>query len=223
MGAAKMGCSDTLLNDLVLEIHHRVKDLNSTINLVYVNTKEQLADEPSRMIDKNEEIFNPEIFQTLQGLMGTPFEYDCLATSENRLVEKFVSKSFGDDTDKVDFLTLTNLEGPLWIFPPKCLAKNVANHIVEHYKHTKWTFIAHRWLEWFPGYLKFMQLPTTVFIKLSTREQPCTALPVHKKNETCWHPYYKPNKIAAETWAVLNFPHSDFKLENKFLDLKYLI
>ena len=48
--SSRYGSSNPLLNDLVLKIAHKAYDLGAEITFFYVNTKEQLADEPSRKL-----------------------------------------------------------------------------------------------------------------------------------------------------------------------------
>ena len=51
--SSRYGSSNPLLNDLVLQIAHKAYDLGAEITFFYVNTKEQLADEPSRKLGRS--------------------------------------------------------------------------------------------------------------------------------------------------------------------------
>ena len=204
----KFGCPDQLLNDMILEMYHKCHDIGSTMKLEFVPTKSQLADEPSRFLDKKEEIFSITLFEGLKAWLNWEFQWDCMATSENSLCEKFIAKTYGDNSDLVNFLTITKLTGNLWVFPPMGMAKQVAIHCLKNFQSNNWCFIFHRFQEWSPAMSVLARNEKIKFVRLSTKTNPCTALPVAKRNSDCWHPYYKRNKQPYETWCAIFSPNS---------------
>ena len=203
----KFGCSDQLLNDMILEMYHKCHDIGSTMKLEFVPTKEQLADEPSRVLDKKEEIFSVTLFEGLKAWLDWEFDWDCMATSENTLCSKFISKTYGDNADLVNFLTVTKLKGTLWVFPPMGMAKQVATHCLNYFQNNNWCLVFHRFQEWSPAMSILIRDENIRFVRLSTKSNPCTALPVAKRNSDCWHPFYKRNKYPYETWAAIFSPN----------------
>ena len=124
--SSNFGCSDPILNDIVLKIHDLVFELQSEIQFSFVPTAEQLADAPSRRIDYSEEIIDPKTLSKLELILGKKFDFDLMATRENRVCKNFAAKNIGEETDYVNFFTITKLPyNNLWCFPPKCIAGKV--------------------------------------------------------------------------------------------------
>ena len=203
--SSNYGCSDPNLNDIILKIHQKVFDLNSEIQFSFVPTKEQLADEPSRRIDYAEEIIDPEMVQTLEIILGASFDIDVMATKENKICEKFISKSIGEGTKLINFFTFKTLpEKNIWCFPPKVIADKALSHLLTYFRDKNFACIFHRFQEWPPAYLVTMKENNLKIIKLSDNGFPCTAIPVKKQQSDGWHPFFKRNRKPLETYAVVN-------------------
>ena len=151
---------------------------------------------------------NPRVFRNIELCLGTHFVTDCLASGENTLCDNFITRTAGDGSPLVNFFTFTSIRGPLWIFPPKSVADLTAVHVVKYFATTPFAFILHRFQEWPSAFTVLRKIDTVVPIRLSTKEDPATAVPVPKRNEECWHPYMKPNRKPYETYALLNIPRA---------------
>ena len=201
--SSKFGCADSSLNDIILKIHQKVCDLQSDIMFSFVPTDKQLADEPSRTIDFSEEIVSPTLISQLEWILGGKFEVDLMASEENAICKKFISKCVGDNSLLVNFFTVTRLkENFLWCFPPKVIAERALDHVLRHFKDKTFCLLFHRFQEWPPVYLRTLKEKDLKIIRVSTSEKPATAIPVKKRTSDSWHPFFKRNRTPFETYVV---------------------
>ena len=156
--------------------------------------------------DYTQETMNPDIFRKIELCMGTKFRVDCLASGENKLCEIFITRTAGDGSPLVNFFTFITLQGPLWIFPPKSVADLAATHVAKYFGTIPFAFILHRFQEWPSAFMILRKLDTVFPVKLSSKTNPATAIPVPKRNDECWHPYMKLNRKPYETYAMINIP-----------------
>ena len=156
----KDGSSDSRINDLVIRIIDQVRKLKSQIQVIWLPTKYQLADEPSRDIRKSEEFLPMVHFKFLESLAGIKLHVDCMATQANAKCPEYVGLKPTELENTVHFdhtkqifldfnqLRPTNVTGKnLYIFPPKNYLSKVAALLRRHFMDHPFVLLFHRWDE----------------------------------------------------------------------------
>ena len=148
-----LGTKNRPMNQLITKIYVKLREMNSTIKMYWCSTKLQLADQPSRIIDMNEEFIPWPRFEQLCIKIGAFPVIDLMATRENTKAPFYVSwgKTYKIPNDNFicvgcDFFAFQpkHFESKImYIFPPKPLTARVATHIERFYKHCKLIFIFH--------------------------------------------------------------------------------
>ncbi|CAG5105575.1 Oidioi.mRNA.OKI2018_I69.chr1.g2252.t1.cds [Oikopleura dioica] len=112
------------LNSLIHRIYEVADEWNIDVRVDYVNTKEQLADEPSRTFDFNESEITDEAFKECCSYWGETPTIDAFATKENARAERYISRYSDDQAVARDFFRFTRWRAKevIYAFPPRKLA-----------------------------------------------------------------------------------------------------
>ncbi|CAG5101477.1 Oidioi.mRNA.OKI2018_I69.YSR.g17127.t1.cds [Oikopleura dioica] len=94
---------------MVFRIHEAAELHNIDLRVDYVNTKEQLADEPSRTFDFNGKEITDEAFDEISRAWPQKFTLDAFATKENARTERYISRFHDDQAWASDFFRFTKL------------------------------------------------------------------------------------------------------------------
>jgi len=222
--ASKFGCSNPILNDIIVRIHQLTADIGSEIRFTLIRTHLQLADGPSRpQTDYNEEIIHPMWVTSFEFIIKAEFELDGFAASWNHIKSdiRWVSKTFEDSGWSTNFFTITRLGNlnNFWFFPPKCISNAALTHIWTYFQHKTWVFVFHRFLEW-PQILPLMvKDPSTTLFRIGNKARPACLVPSKKKcSDLVTHPFYRFNSGPTETWAIVHTPGGR-PVESDFTDL----
>ena len=152
-----LGTKNRPLNLLITEIYKLLRQMNSTMKMYWCSTTLQLADEPSRQVNWNEEFipwprFNMlceklQIFPTVD-LMATPQNTKAqqyIAWGKTYLIPEDLTQCIGCDFFSINPAGLRN--DILYIFPPKILTSKVAQHLYSYYRNHKILMIFHAFME----------------------------------------------------------------------------
>ena len=156
----KDGSRDPKINDLVIRIIDQVRILKSQLQVLWLPTKYQLADGPSRDIRKSEEYLPQVYFEFIQKLAGIELSVDCLATQANAKCPEYIGLKptelektpHFDHTRQIflDFLQLPRgkvKNKNLYLFPPKSFLAPVAAHLRDHFIGHPFVLVFHRFEE----------------------------------------------------------------------------
>ena len=147
-----LGSRTLRLQRLILRIYEAIKSINATLTMYWINTHDQLADEPSRFIDWNEE-FYPKVLWTedMKALNVIP-TVDCFASEANFKCEKWINFGLSGHKGCISFdFFSTNPEKLkkeiLYVFPPKNLLTKTVMHLVRYYAKHKIVLVYHQFNE----------------------------------------------------------------------------
>ena len=200
------GSKKSDLNDLILNIYDEARKYNIDMRIEYVNTNDQLADEPSRTFDFNEcKITDKAYREILEKWSVTP-TLDAFATAENRRCESYIARYHDDGAYRRDFFTVSRWRKKeiIYAFPPPTLATLVLKYLQNYASKNEWALIA----------LGYETVPLAVAIgrqsglevhKLDTE---ISVLRPERRFSEEWN-YYKPVAESSTTWMILNRPESN--------------
>ena len=143
----------------------------------WIPTKLQIADQPSREIDLNEE-FLPKIwFTKIQQLAQVWCDIDTMASVTNFKCKKFITRScIGIPHENIighDFLNMNHKslsKHSLYCFPPKNLLTSVLNHFWLYFQKTNFIIVFHVFLELPLGIERFLNLNSCKLIRITDKE-----------------------------------------------------
>ena len=172
--------------------------------MYWCSTTLQMADQPSRKINFNEEFIPWPRFHQLCKKFNIKPSIDLMATRENAKAPYYVSwgktYTIPEDQNKCigsDFFAF-NPEGykneTMYIFPPKTITTKVAIHLAKYYQQIKYIMIFHSFME-LP--LGLETLITQGVTMLEWDEEKISIIPSEHKLE------YN-NKIYAGNWNERN-------------------
>jgi len=142
--AFEIGSKEPILNKVITDINMLAVDHNIHITIKWVDTKSQLADLPSRILDDNEEILQLATLKMLIKKFGLKPNLDGMATFNNRKCVRYISRVPETRACHTDFLSYTPQNGDiLYIFPPKNTVNFVVPHLLRYYKRTSFILIYH--------------------------------------------------------------------------------
>ena len=140
------------LQRLILKIYEDLKEIRADMTMYWINTEDQIADEPSRFIDWNEEFYPKILWAQDMSKLGVTPSVDCFASEANFKCDKWIN--FGLSSHKkciaFDFFSINPeylLQEVLYIFPPKNLLTKVVSHIVRYYTTHQIVLVYHQFNE----------------------------------------------------------------------------
>ena len=156
----KDGSRDPTINDLVIRIIDQIRRLQADLQVIWLPTAYQLADEPSRDICKSEEFLPQCYFEYIETLAGIKLAVDCLANHANSKCPEYIGlrptelekTPFFNHTKqlKINFLQVKREDLPnrtLYVFPPKPFLAQVAAHLRAHFLNIPFVLLFHRFEE----------------------------------------------------------------------------
>ena len=142
------GSKTELMNKIVTEIYQWLHKNKATLKMIWISTHKQLADEPSRRVQWNEEFLPSAIFKDICEQWNIKPSIDVMATRANTKCPYYIT--LGRDLNPVclayDFFSFppSRLENKLfYIFPPKNLLDQTAQHLEKYYKYHKFLLVYH--------------------------------------------------------------------------------
>ena len=152
-----LGTKNVALNNLITEIYILLREMNSTIKMYWCSTTLQMADEPSRKINYNEEFIPWQRFSDLCNELKIYPTVDLMATSANTKAQRYISwgKTYRISEEITtcigcDFFAQNPaglIRETLYIFPPKPITSKVAQHLYKYYRRHKILMIFHAFME----------------------------------------------------------------------------
>ena len=227
----KEGSRSRHLNQIIIKILRKIKELNSEVEIIWIPTTLQLGDRPSREISLNDEYLPIPIFKEIVRLAGFQPKVDCMADKFNTKCEKYIRwkndnlkhpNSLGLDFLNTNPSKLKNMN--LYIFPPKNCFTKVAAHLVKYFAYTPFILVVHKFFELPLGCEKLLALPhaklyTLTPSRVNNFKQAITFIPSEKK-VTLLLPSgekYKilgtPNTRPKATCVIINRPNIKFKIK----------
>ena len=225
----KEGSRSRHLNQIIIKILRKIKELNSEVEIIWIPTTLQLGDKPSREISLNDEYIPSPIFKEIERLAGFKAQVDCMADSFNTKCEHYIRwrndglahpKSLGLDFLNFDPAKIRNKK--LYIFPPKNCFTKVAAHLVKYYGRTPFILVFHKFYELPIGCEKLLALPHAKLYTLTpsnTNRQAVTFIPSEKKvtlklpNGDKYKILGTPNSRPKATCVIINRPNIGFKIK----------
>ena len=213
------GSGQERVNELLVKIYRVLFLLKSEIKVVWVPTHLQIADEPSRCIDLNEEFIPKPHFEIIRRLTPFHLTVDAMASIANFKCDKFIVRKHlkipHQGIISFDFLhtpakMLQNEN--LYIFPPKVALEKVIRHLELEFKHTNFVLVFHQFLELPFGLEKLLRWPSTSIITLSDK-QAFSFIP-SERDQQLFLPFLKepysfkgsPNIRPKSLRMLINFP-----------------
>ena len=152
-----LGSKNRQMNHWIIKIYKVLREMNSTLKMYWCSTKLQMADQPSRKIDFNEEFIPWPRFNQLCKKFKIIPDIDLMATRENTKAPYYVSwgktYTIPDDINKCigcDFFAFNPNRYKskiMYIFPPKSITTKVAIHLAKYYQKIKYIMIFHSFME----------------------------------------------------------------------------
>ena len=202
MGVVKtfqFGSKNKKLNDIITQCHEVAIDYNFKIQIIWVPTDSQKADEPSRLLTTAENELSPSVFSRIEKTLSWKFSLDAMATRFNKRCKNFLSRDFDDDAIAVNFFGFKEFKNHIsYIFPPGPMVTDVFNHLKIFASNARWCLII-RLGSLFPAWWGDIS-PNNKFLLLEIgNEENLTILTPAK---TGLKPCVKPLK----TWALCHSP-----------------
>ena len=147
-----LGSRTLRLQRLILRIYEAVKHINATLTMYWINTHDQIADEPSRFVDWNEEFYPKVLWEEDMNQVGIIPTIDCFASEANFKCDRWIN--FGLSQHKgcigFDFFSMDpeKMKGEiLYVFPPKNMLTKTIMHLVRYYTTSKIVLVYHQFNE----------------------------------------------------------------------------
>ena len=177
------------VNEILIDIYRLAKILNIDIPIAWIPTHLQIGDEPSRIIDLNEEFLPQMYFDTISEALPFTPEVDAMASIANTKCSKFITRGHlklpMPGRIATDFLNITpdKIGFPnLYIFPPKVILDKVCRHLSKFYKKTNFVLIFHQFFELPIGIETLLQMPNTNIFTISHKKA-LTYIPSEKDSK----------------------------------------
>ena len=136
--------------------------------MYWINTKDQLADGPSRYVDWNEEFIPSSIFAKVCANLNICPTIDVFASKANTKCKRWINFGLEGDDNCLgyDFFSMNPLDLEnefLWAFPPKNIVNLAATHLFRYYKKNEFAFMFHSFGEWPAGISSLIEMGGRVF------------------------------------------------------------
>ena len=196
-GYQQYGCRAQYLNDIVKylfdwQVKHRIR-----LEMVYVNTKVNLADAPSRDLDiPNELCITPALFSVIEKRFHITFTLDCCATLGTQITTlsgkkvPFCSQYIEDGSQYTNFFSLPfrilkERDECVWIFGPRRKEATFIDHFLNQKYRPCGVIMVVQHAEQ-PTLLNLLHRHSTAFQVYRGRR----LLQKPKKKLPCFEPYY---------------------------------
>ena len=138
-------------NKLLGEIYTWMDKNETYLKPIWVGSKFQIADRPSRESFRGEEFLPRILFFDLQKILRVNFTLDAMATKANTKCDLFCSWLPAEKPYLYNFFSLRQNQlkyHTVYIFPGRKLLGRVAKHIEMFLKNIKIVLIFQKWAEW---------------------------------------------------------------------------
>ena len=202
MGVVKtfqFGSKNKKLNAVITECHEIAIENNFKIQIIWVPTTEQKADEPSRLITQAEAELSKIIFEKLEKTVNWSFTLDAMATRFNKKCIKFLSRDYDSDALAINFFAFKNFHSHIsYIFPPGPIITDVFNHLTQFAASSRWCLII-RLGSLFPSWWGDVLRNKNIFL-LEIGNENCSIIltPTKSGLQPCTRPL--------KTWAIFHSP-----------------
>ena len=187
------GSREPRVNEILIDIHRIIKLMGAELKIAWIPTHLQIGDEPSRVIDLNEEFLPVPYFNVVQSIVPFTLEVDVMASLANHKCPLFITRGNlrvpVEGKLSTDFLNTDPnlLEGKnLYVFPPKVALEKVARLLATKYSNTNFALV----------FLQFSELPLGIERLIALGNTTITTLTTNKAFSF----------IPSETSQILNVP-----------------
>ena len=197
----QFGSKDKILNRIILDCAEIAIDHHFKIEIVWVPTSEQLADEPSRLLTKAEAELLPSVIDSVENVIELKFTLDLFATKNNAKCENYVTRHFDSDAFGINAFTIKNFHNQvIYAFPPQPILNEAFNHLSKYAQNNIWCLIVRScWLlpAWFPLVCKEHNF---LFLEIGNDDFPNVRVPTKSG--------LKLDTSTKKTWAFIHFPYA---------------
>ena len=142
------GSRTPLMQQVILQIYQTLHKMNATLNIIWISTHRQLADDKSREILWNEEFMPQPIFNAIVSKWNFKPTIDVMATRANTKCINYITlgRDLNDNCWAYDFFSFPPdelLGENIYIFPPKNLLDQTCQHLEKYYKNHNFLLIYH--------------------------------------------------------------------------------
>jgi hypothetical protein len=138
----EVGSTKKSVTTVIREIHQTAIRFNIQLDISWVPSEEQAADEASRTVDVKEAIFRQVNFEALEKKLKVKFTLDAMATRQNTKCENFISLRQVNNSWNTDFLVQKHLSShKIWVYPPKVVTLVVFQHLQRIAKKNFWCLV----------------------------------------------------------------------------------
>ena len=140
--AFNFGSRDPIFNKIITSCHDLAIDFNFNIEIIWVPTTHQRADEPSRVLHLSENEIAQSALERLEKVLGWKFSLDAMATRFNRKAPFFISREFDCEALTTNFFTYRNFKNhKTYVFPPMPIFSHVICHLLKFGKEATWAVV----------------------------------------------------------------------------------
>ena len=199
--AFEMGSRDENLNKVIRDINFTAVEYNLHLNIHWISTKLQLADEPSRILDLNEEIVNPKVIEWIIKKYKINPNLDVMASFNNKICNRYISRFKETEAIHTNFMSYTPKSTDIiYAFPPKSTTNFTVPKLLQHSKTNSFILIYHVFGE-VPPFVPYLP-KETIMVRLNDKFNDPTFIPAKKYIKNIG--YYKPNDKPVATYAAIH-------------------
>ena len=203
MGVVKtfqFGSKNKRLNDIITKCHEVAIDNNFRLQIIWVPTLEQKADEPSRTLTTAEAELNEWGFNKLKETVSWEFTLDGMATRFNTKCKKFLSRDYDADALETNFFGFKTFSNHItYIFPPGPILTDTYNHLDRYAQNARWCLIL-RLGSLFPSWWgEVINNEKCFLLEIGNEENQVILNPSKEGLVSCRKP--------VKTWALFHSPH----------------
>ena len=196
----KFGSKNEKLNKIITECHEIAIDNNFRVEIVWVPTDAQRADEPSRLITAAESELSHHIFESLEEKLKWEITLDGMATRFNTRCKNFISREYDEGAIDTNFFGFKRFaEHVTYVYPPGPIVTDTFNHLKLYAGSARWILIV-RLGSLFPAWWGDIVNSNNFCLVEIANEENHNILTPNKKG--LLQPCEKPVK----TWAVIHSP-----------------
>ena len=201
------GAKDKTLNDWIRKIRLLGTYLNATLDIEWVDTKNQKADKASRTLDVREEILTHEVVKAIQREFNIYCNLDLCATFANKKFNRYYSRYKEEKAIGRNAFEYRWVKGDVaYVFPPKAIQGPLFTKLIK--EKVPFIGIYHGYHETPPwigiggGNISQIVLDTRWLGKHRIQQQTASLVPSKKRHGS--YGYYRPTK---ENYSLIAFAH----------------
>ena len=189
------------LDDIIRECAEIAIKNNFNIQIIWVPTKEQKADEPSRLITNAEAELSPVVVSKLESLIEANFTLDLCATRYNAKTRRFISREFDCEAIHINFFTKFSFENEvIYAFPPQTILTETFLHLQKFAKNQIWALIVRSGWTIPSWYSEISSKKNFLFVEIDNDDSFNILVPSTEG--------MKPDRSPKKTWSFIHFPYN---------------